>query len=167
MNINTKRAREEGQIRVRRCWREDKLGLNCGFVPSDTVFALTQVTWLHFLPLIVVFMSLGLLITLDKPNKPTQWRFRKKPQVFNRTLMCSKYLIVCHKFFFLIHYDLFGVLAWHRAKLCRWISSLNPNSLRGKQLQWRHYVGSLQLSKYKCSVWKRKGRKSESFTGTI
>lgn len=50
----------------------------------------------------------------------------------------------------------------HRAKHRRWISSLNPNSLRGKRLQWRHYVGSLQLSKQKRSMWKQEKRKKRA-----
>jgi len=83
------------------------------------------------------------------------------PKVINQLQRCSKYLIGSYTVN--MAYMLWPVLraAGHWAKLCSWISSLNPNSLLGKQLQWRHYVGSLQLSKYKPSLRKRKKREKK------
>lgn len=147
-------------------WRESRFyGNRLKVAEILPKMPITTHEW-HLLHSLSLILSLRVLASDSSYNEAWLWMFRKKTQVINQWVICSKYLIVAYKFS-LVYITVCLVCCVARSQHCRWISSLNPNSLRGKQLRWRHSVGSLQLSKHECSVWKRKRRKNESFTGTI
>lgn len=77
----------------------------------------------------------GVQIRLSQPAGSTSVNVCEEPRLINQLLICSKYLIVAYKFGRGHSAGLFGGLRGPPAKHRRWISSLNPNSLRGEQLR--------------------------------